>query len=151
MTDEEAGQFPGPTIEARSGDSIKVNVHNALRNDEGVAFHWHGLHLKDHNDMDGAVGFTQEPVAPGSSFSYEFEVGPEEHGTFWYHGHAQVQRGDGLYGGFIVHEPAEFSLMKEPTEEVLLMIGDWYHRDAEEALKWYQSVRAFGNEVRILV
>lgn len=40
-----SGLFPGPTIEARSGDTIKVEVHNLLE-DEGVAIHWHGIHMK---------------------------------------------------------------------------------------------------------
>jgi FtsP/CotA-like multicopper oxidase with cupredoxin domain len=38
-------EFPGPTIEARSGDTIVVEVVNKLQNDEGVSMHWHGLHM----------------------------------------------------------------------------------------------------------
>lgn len=37
--------FPGPTIEARSGDTIVVEVANKLCDDEGVSIHWHGLHM----------------------------------------------------------------------------------------------------------
>lgn len=36
--------FPGPTIEARSGDDIVVNVRNYL--EEGISFHWHGLEMR---------------------------------------------------------------------------------------------------------
>lgn len=36
--------FPGPTIEARSGDNIVVNVHNHL--EQGISFHWHGLQMR---------------------------------------------------------------------------------------------------------
>lgn len=39
-----AGQFPGPTIEARSGDILEVNVWNLV--EEGVSIHWHGLHMR---------------------------------------------------------------------------------------------------------
>ena len=37
--------FPGPTIEARSGDILIVEVSNFV-GDEGVSIHWHGLHMK---------------------------------------------------------------------------------------------------------
>lgn len=37
-------RFPGPTIEARSGDTLEIEVINLL--DEGVSLHWHGLHMR---------------------------------------------------------------------------------------------------------
>lgn len=37
-------EFPGPTIEARSGDTIIVSIYNHLK--EGVSFHWHGLQMR---------------------------------------------------------------------------------------------------------
>ena len=40
------GKFPGPTIEARTGDQLVIVVSNQLEDDEGIAFHWHGLHMK---------------------------------------------------------------------------------------------------------
>jgi FtsP/CotA-like multicopper oxidase with cupredoxin domain len=40
-----AGQFPGPWIEARSGDDIEVDIYNGLT-DEGIAIHWHGLWMR---------------------------------------------------------------------------------------------------------
>ena len=36
------GQFPGPTIRARAGDTIHVQLKNALHT-EGVVIHWHGI------------------------------------------------------------------------------------------------------------
>ncbi|EXJ62675.1 hypothetical protein A1O7_03113 [Cladophialophora yegresii CBS 114405] len=141
-------QFPGPTVEARSGDQIIVNVTNLLH-DEGLAIHWHGLRMNDANDMDGAVGLTQAPIQTGESFLYNFTIGHDEFGTFWYHGHEKTQRDDGLYGGFIVHRPVEQSDEKEVydyAQEVLLLVGDWYHRPSTEVLSWYMNSRSFGNE-----
>jgi FtsP/CotA-like multicopper oxidase with cupredoxin domain len=40
------GEFPGPTLEARSGDQLVVVVSNQLEDNEGVSIHWHGLHMK---------------------------------------------------------------------------------------------------------
>jgi len=143
--------FPGPTIECRSGDTLVIHVTNAFPS-EGVSIHWHGLEMRGFNAMDGAVGLTQCPIPANKTFTYEFRIGDEEAGTFWWHAHSQVQRGDGMYGGLVVHKPAisqskavEYSY----EQEILLLIGDWYHRSADEVLAWYTSVRGFGNEVRI--
>ncbi|OMO67524.1 Cupredoxin, partial [Corchorus capsularis] len=36
------GQFPGPTIRAKAGDTIVVHLTNKLHT-EGVVIHWHGI------------------------------------------------------------------------------------------------------------
>ncbi len=104
--------------------------------------------MRSANDMDGAQGFTQSPIPAGGTFVYDFPVGNQD-GTFWYHAHSHVQRGDGLYGGFVVHKPASAVPVKDDTavDEVLLLVGDWFHRSADTMLAWYTSVRGFGNEV----
>lgn len=139
------GAFPGPTIECRTGDILLVHVTNAL-DDEGLALHWHGLEMKNANQMDGAVGFTQSPISAGSTFTYEFQVNKNFPGTFWWHAHSQLQRGDGLYGRFIVHQPVSTQVEQLQTES-LLLIGDWYHQSAQDLLAWFTSVIAIGNEV----
>lgn len=141
------GQFPGPTIEARSGDRLVIEVEHAL--DEPTAIHWHGLHMRNANAMDGAVGVTQAPIAPGETFIYNFTIGPSEHGTFWYHAHDHVQRADGLYGGLVVHKPwshkPKRGTERPTTSEQLLLIGDWYHRAAGDVSATYMSSGSFGN------
>ncbi|RMD42634.1 hypothetical protein DV735_g2484, partial [Chaetothyriales sp. CBS 134920] len=141
-------RFPGQTIEARSGDRIVVNVTNSLDN-EGLALHWHGLRMVGANDMDGAIGVTQAAIQPGESFLYNYTIGLEEHGTFWYHGHEKTQREDGLYGGLVVHRPSEQvnEMAKyDYDQDLLLLVGDWYHRPSQDVLKWYMNARSFGNE-----
>jgi FtsP/CotA-like multicopper oxidase with cupredoxin domain len=39
-----ADQFPGPTVEARSGDILQIEVFNLA--EESVSLHWHGLHMR---------------------------------------------------------------------------------------------------------
>ncbi|KAK5730896.1 hypothetical protein LTR15_000834 [Elasticomyces elasticus] len=140
--------FPGPTLGLRSGDQLIVNVYNALPNDEGVSIHWHGLLMRGANDQDGAVGITQDAIPAGQMLTYEFTVSNEQSGTFWYHAHSAVQRADGLFGGLIVHEPADFArkASTEPTNEYLLLLQDYYHRSAVEALDFYMHLGSFGNE-----
>ncbi|PON74061.1 Copper-resistance protein [Parasponia andersonii] len=40
------GQFPGPTIAAKAGDTVSVNLTNKLHTD-GVVIHWHGIRQSD--------------------------------------------------------------------------------------------------------
>jgi FtsP/CotA-like multicopper oxidase with cupredoxin domain len=44
VSNQYAGQFPGPTVEVRSGDTLVVEVLNRL--EESVSIHWHGLHMR---------------------------------------------------------------------------------------------------------
>ncbi|KAB8349427.1 hypothetical protein FH972_023454 [Carpinus fangiana] len=144
------GQFPGPLIEVRSGDMLVVQVENALADGEGMSIHWHGLHQRGSLDMDGAVGYTQAPIPAGGNMTYDFKVSNDQHGTFWYHAHDQVQRGDGLYGGLIVHKPTldvpSEQESYEYEQEHVLMVGDWYHRQSRDVMAWYQTAASFGNE-----
>ncbi|RAL05428.1 laccase [Aspergillus ibericus CBS 121593] len=149
------GLFPGPTIEARSGDRLIVNVTNSLK-DESISIHWHGLHIE--NAMDGAVGVTQRPILPGSTFTYNFTIPADQNGTFWYHAHSGLIRADGLYGGLIVHAPSPKSTVRgllahaddnghdSYSKDILLLVGDWYHRFADQVYSWYMRAASFGNE-----
>jgi iron transport multicopper oxidase len=64
---------PCPSIDVMQGDRVVVNVYNGLRN-ESTSLHWHGIHQRGTNHMDGATGSTQCPIAPGQSFRYEWIV-----------------------------------------------------------------------------
>ena len=74
------GQFPGPLIECNDGDRLVIDVENHGVN--ATAFHWHGLFQNGSNWMDGTVGVTQCPIAPGHNFTYDFTV-TGQHGTYW--------------------------------------------------------------------
>ncbi|OJJ74461.1 hypothetical protein ASPBRDRAFT_171585 [Aspergillus brasiliensis CBS 101740] len=149
------GLFPGPTVEARSGDCLIVNVTNAL-DDEPISVHWHGIHIE--NAMDGAVGVTQRPIPPGSTFTYDFTIPADQSGTFWYHAHSGLIRADGLYGGLIVHKPSPKATVRgllaradgrelgSYDKDILLLVGDWYHRSADQVYSWYMRAGSFGNE-----
>ncbi|EFX01919.1 laccase-1 precursor [Grosmannia clavigera kw1407] len=100
------GQFPGPTIEANWGDTIQVTVHNKIRGpEEGTAIHWHGLPQQGTPWEDGVPAATQCPIAPGASFTYQFQV--TVYGTSWYHAHYSAQYGAGLLGPLIIYGPTE--------------------------------------------
>jgi L-ascorbate oxidase len=121
------GQFPGPTIRAKSGDTIIVELTNKLST-EGVTIHWHGITQFGTPWADGTASIAQCPINPGETFVYKFKV--EKAGTFFYHGHYGTQRTAGLYGSLIV-DVAEGE--KEPFHydgEFNLLLSDWWHKSA---------------------
>jgi len=108
--------LPGPLIRARAGDLLRVEVDNQLPAETSV--HWHGLALS--NDMDGVPGLTQDPIAPGARFAYEFTV--PDPGTYFYHSHSGLQLDRGLYGPLVIDDP------NEPggyDHEWIVVLDDW--------------------------
>jgi FtsP/CotA-like multicopper oxidase with cupredoxin domain len=107
------GSVPGPTLQVKRGDELRVRLINDLT--EPTSIHWHGVRLP--NAMDGVPALTQPAIAPTASFEYRFR--PPDAGTFWYHAQAASQADRGLYGALIVEE-------SEPVDvdrEIVLMLG----------------------------
>jgi FtsP/CotA-like multicopper oxidase with cupredoxin domain len=96
------GSMPGPTIEVREGDRVRIRFTNRLP--EPTTMHWHGLEVPI--EMDGVPAISQPLVHPGQSFDYEFTL--RQHGTFFYHSHMPMQHMMGLIGFFIVHPKAAY-------------------------------------------
>lgn len=111
------GSVPGPEIRVRQGDRIRVLAQNAL--DEETTVHWHGIRTP--NAMDGVPFLTQEPIAVGGDFLYEFDA--LDAGTFWYHPHqrSSEQMGRGLSGPLIVEEANPIRVDRDLT----WMLDDW--------------------------
>jgi FtsP/CotA-like multicopper oxidase with cupredoxin domain len=67
-----------------------------------------------------------------------------------YHAHSELQRADGLYGAFVIHEPVDSeNFDKEYEKDMLLLIGDWYHRPALKVWDYYTDWTNFGVEVSL--
>lgn len=96
------GQLPGPLIAVAKDAQIVVRFINAI--DQPSTVHWHGVRLE--NRFDGAAHVTQEPVAPGDSFTYRVRF--PDAGIYWYHPHVRedIQQDLGLYGNILVHGQA---------------------------------------------
>ena len=67
------GQWPPPTLNVTIGELVTINLVNKLGN-ESTSLHFHGLFQHGSNAMDGPVGLTQCPVAPGETFVQTFKV-----------------------------------------------------------------------------
>lgn len=118
------GQVPGPTLRIREGDRLRINMTNRLP--ESTTVHWHGLILP--NAMDGPAEITQDPIAPGATFTYEFTAA--QHGTYFYHTHDHVDRQQslGLYGALII-DPASEADEIPADLEYTVQLQEWLKRE----------------------
>jgi FtsP/CotA-like multicopper oxidase with cupredoxin domain len=113
-------QIPGPVLELRRGQPVRILVRNNMDEPSGV--HWHGLEIESY--PDGVAGFSglgnriMPPIAPGDSFAAEFT--PPRSGTFPYHAHLHEMRqiGSGMYGAIIVSDAP-----RDTTRDHLIVAG----------------------------
>jgi plastocyanin len=90
------GQVPGPQILVDIGDNVQIEFTNLTP--MGSDIHWHGIHTP--NDMDGVAPFTQDPVATGETFLYEFPAEDPAIGMYHAHLHSQTSVINGMFGTF---------------------------------------------------
>ncbi|MCB5283395.1 MULTISPECIES: multicopper oxidase family protein [unclassified Arthrobacter] len=105
-----------PTIRAKAGDRLQVALTNQLK--DATSIHWHGLSLR--NDQDGVPGVTQEAVAAGAGFTYDFRL--PHPGTYWYHSHVEMQRERALYGALVIEDPDEKLVY---DRDWVIVLDDW--------------------------
>jgi manganese oxidase len=92
------GAVPGPTIQVDVGDKVQIVLHNELP--ESTVIHFHGVRVP--NAMDGVPPYTQQPIKPGETFTYEFTAQEPAVGMYHSHHNAQVQVPNGLAGAFLI-------------------------------------------------
>jgi FtsP/CotA-like multicopper oxidase with cupredoxin domain len=126
------GQYPGPLIQVAQGATITVDFRNGL--DMPSAIHWHGVRLE--NRFDGTPGVTQDPVAPGASFTYRVHF--KDAGLYWYHPHVRedIQQDLGLYGNMLVDPPSRDYYGPANRQEIW-MLDDLLMTDDGRALVPY--------------
>jgi multicopper oxidase len=111
-----ADELPGPLVRARPGDLVRITVKNRLPTDTAV--HWHGMSIR--NAAAGIPDVTQEPIAGGATYRYEF-VAPRP-GTYFYVADVGVQSDRGLYAPMIVDDPDEEA---KYDDEWIIVLDDW--------------------------
>jgi FtsP/CotA-like multicopper oxidase with cupredoxin domain len=88
------GQTPGPKLEVKPGDTVRIRFTNRLSQPSNL--HYHGLHILPTGKGDN-VFLT---VPPGETFAYEFTIPKDHHaGTFWYHPHVHHITANQVFGG----------------------------------------------------
>ncbi|MEB3884706.1 multicopper oxidase family protein [Lyngbya sp. CCY1209] len=115
------GQIPGPRLEVRPGDTVRIHFSNRLPQPTNI--HYHGLHIPITGNADNV--FLHIP--PGENLTYEFTLNSDHPaGLFWYHPHLHGRVAEQLFGGlaglFVVRgELDEIPEIKAASEQFLVL------------------------------
>jgi len=120
MPAKDSISIPGPVLELKRGQPVRIQVKNNLDEQSGV--HWHGLEIPSY--PDGVADFSgmgdkiMPPIPAGGTFAAEFT--PPRNGTFPYHSHLHEMRqiASGMYGAIIVTDGP-----RDTTRDHLIVAG----------------------------
>ncbi|EXC14800.1 hypothetical protein L484_009454 [Morus notabilis] len=125
------GQFPGPRIIAREGDTLLIKVANHVPNN--ITIHWHGIRQLRSGWADGPAYVTQCPIQTGQTYLYNFTV-TGQRGTLFWHAHISWLRAT-VYGPIVIlpkrNVPYPFP---QPFKEVPIIFGEWWKADTERVI-----------------
>ncbi|KAF5779983.1 putative laccase [Helianthus annuus] len=126
------GLFPGPTITARRGDTVIVDVIN--NGNHNITIHWHGVKQPRNPWSDGPEFVTQCPIQPGGNFTQTVLLSDEE-GTLWWHAHSDWSRAT-VYGLFVILPRLGTTYpFHQPDEEVPVLLGEWWRADIQTVME----------------
>ncbi len=103
------GNFWGPTLIFKYGDTVHMNVHSYLN--DTTTLHWHGMHLPA--VMDGGP---HQTIPPGTIWQPYWLV-KNKSATYWYHPHLHMKTEEQLtkgLGGFIIIRDNEEAALAIP-------------------------------------
>jgi suppressor of ftsI len=141
------GQVPGPLIDARPGENLRIRIKNSLPPESmngwnhnhnvphmfnSTNLHLHGLDIAPH--LFAPLG-TGDPLSrmisiePGHQFDYEFQIPDDQTpGLCWYHPHhhgsTAVQVASGMAGALIVRGDIDELPEIKAARDILLAIQD---------------------------
>jgi FtsP/CotA-like multicopper oxidase with cupredoxin domain len=100
------GPFLGPTLRAKRGEAVAIDVNNELPEDTSI--HWHGMHLPAR--MDGGP---HQMIGTGETWSTYWTI-EQPASTLWYHPHPHGQTAEHVYRGiaglFLIDDDEEAAL-----------------------------------------
>ncbi|KAI9129961.1 multicopper oxidase family protein [Acaryochloris sp. CCMEE 5410] len=118
------GQIPGPRLEAKLGDTVRIRFQNNLPDPTNL--HYHGLHIPPTGNADNVF----LSVGSGEQVTYEFSI-PQTHsgGLAYYHPHLHGYVADQILGGlggiFVVRGPLDEIPEIQAAEEIFLFLKDF--------------------------
>ena len=105
------GPILGPTLRARRGEKVRIDVVNGI--DEATTLHWHGMHLPPVAD-----GGPHQMIEPEGTWSPSWTIN-QPAATLWYHPHPHGATERHVYrglGGFFILDDDEESNLNLPRE-----------------------------------
>ncbi|KAJ7980606.1 L-ascorbate oxidase-like [Quillaja saponaria] len=142
------GGFPGPNINSTSNNNIVINVFNNL--DEPFLLTWSGIQHRKNSWQDGVLG-TNCPIAPGTNFTYHFQV-KDQIGSYFYYPTTATHRAAGGFGGLRVNSrlliPVPYA---DPEDDYTVLIGDWYTKSHTTLKKFLDSGRSLARADGVLI
>ena len=137
--------IPGPTLHFKKGDTARVHVNNKM--DVETSIHWHGLLVPP--GMDGVPFISFPPIAPNTTFTYEFPI--RQSGTYWYHSHTSLQEQKGVYGSIVI-EPKQDK--QQVDRDYVILLSDWtdedpyaVNRTLKRGSEWYAIQKGSGQSI----
>lgn len=118
------GQIPGPCLEAKPGDTVRIHFTNRLS--KATNLHYHGLHIPPTSNADNIF----LSVPPGETQFYEFTL-PKNHpaGTYYYHPHLHELVAEQVFGGlggiFVVRGELDAIPEIQAAKEKFLFLKDF--------------------------
>ncbi|KAI1636111.1 multicopper oxidase [Biscogniauxia mediterranea] len=146
------GQFPGPLLEMNEGDDVVILVRN--ESPYNTSIHYHGIEMLGTPWSDGVPGVTQLSIQPGCAFTYKWKA--TQHGSYFYHSHAQSQINDGLLGPIVIHpapgtqnpysaitdDPVSLAAIEEAEKgRIPMLLSDWRHITSDREWEISQESR----------
>lgn len=117
MTNDEESFYMN---EKKVSDEIRVSQNTLLRvivkneTEYSTSVHFHGV--DGLSKMDGIGGITQDDIAPGETFTYEFYL--DQPGTYMYHSHtdsAEQVNNEYLFGTLVVEDEEESNIKNKDS------------------------------------
>ncbi|WJX43088.1 laccase [Trifolium repens] len=123
------GTLPGPTINAREGDTVIIHVFN--KSPYNLTIHWHGIIQFLTPWSDGPEYVTQCPIPSNGSYTYQFNLTGHE-GTLWWHAHSSFLRST-VYGALIIKPRLGHTYpFPKVYQEIPVVLGEWWNANVEE-------------------
>ncbi|MGB3613169.1 MAG: multicopper oxidase family protein [Elainellaceae cyanobacterium] len=141
------GQFPGPLLEARAGDTVRLTLSNAINTPTNL--HYHGLHISP--EVDNVF----REVAPGEQYTYEFQI-PGNHPavTAWYHPHYHLNVAPQVFGGLVGPLIVRGELDEIPeiqqADEAVVLLQD-VEPDPQRSLQPHPLAKRWGREGSLIL
>ncbi|KAJ4768120.1 Laccase [Rhynchospora pubera] len=118
------GLYPGPTVSARKGDIVYVQVIN--KGNKNITIHWHGVNQPRDPWSDGPEYITQCPIQSGANFTQRIQF-TEEEGTLWWHAHTEFDRAT-VPGAIVIYPKfGTSSPFPKTHKEFTLILGEWWN------------------------